>query len=43
MLVWFDDPSRPSYRASWGYHGGRAFVTIEDRQSDIWVVQMQSR
>ena len=40
VLVWFDDPSHPSYRADWTTDGQRFFFTIQDRQADIFVAQL---
>lgn len=43
LLVRFSDPARPSYRGVWAYGGGRAYFTIEDRQSDIFVLDVTRR
>jgi Tol biopolymer transport system component len=40
VLVWFDDPSHPSYRPDWTTDGQRFFFTIQDRQADIFVAQL---
>ena len=40
LLVSFDDPTRPSYRTEWASDGKRIFFAINDRQSDIWVVEI---
>ena len=42
-LVRFDDPDRPSYRNQWALGGNRLYFPIQDRQSDIWVMEMESR
>jgi Tol biopolymer transport system component len=42
-LVRFDDPARPSYRANFGTDGERFFFTINDRQSDISVAEVNRR
>jgi serine/threonine protein kinase/Tol biopolymer transport system component len=39
-LVTFDDPMRPSYRVEWATDGKRIFFAINDRESDIWVVDV---
>jgi hypothetical protein len=39
-LVTFDDPMRPSYRVEWATDGKRIFFAINDRESDIWVVDI---
>jgi serine/threonine-protein kinase len=38
-----DDPARPSYRSAWSLGTRRIFFTIEDRQSDVWVVEITPR
>ncbi|MGH7702623.1 MAG: hypothetical protein ACREMO_05990, partial [Gemmatimonadales bacterium] len=43
LLVRFDDPSRPSYRAQFTADGKRLYFTIGDRQSDIWTVEVKDR
>ncbi|HEU4698461.1 MAG TPA: hypothetical protein VFS40_04735, partial [Gemmatimonadales bacterium] len=43
LLVRFDDPARPSYRAAWALGRDRFYFTIEDRQSDVWVMDVASR
>ena len=43
LLVRFDDPRRPSYRQQWALGAGRLFFPIEDRQSDIWVMDVTTR
>ncbi|MEP7325365.1 MAG: protein kinase, partial [Gemmatimonadota bacterium] len=39
LIIRFDDPTRPAYRPEWGIGGGRMFFAIQDRQSDIWVME----
>lgn len=39
LLIRFDDLSRPSLRPEWGLGGGRMYFTVNDRQSDIWVME----
>jgi len=43
LLVRFDDPSRPSYRPEIAVGGDRIFFTIEDRQSDVYVMDVLKR
>jgi serine/threonine-protein kinase len=40
QLVRFDDPARPSYRPQWALGPGRIYFTVEDRQSDVWVMEV---
>jgi Tol biopolymer transport system component len=40
-LVRFDDPTRPSYQMYWSTDGGHFYFTIDDRQSDIFVAELQ--
>ena len=39
-VVRFDDPTKPSYRPQWALGPGRIFFTVEDRQSDVWVMEV---
>jgi Tol biopolymer transport system component len=43
LLARFDDPARPSYRPSWALGRDRFYFTIEDRQSDVWVMDVAPR
>ncbi len=43
LLVRFDDPARPSYRDAWTIGGNRIYFPIQDRQSDVWVMESESR
>jgi len=43
LLVRVDDPSRPSYRPEIAIGGGRVFFTIDDRQSDVYVMEVVKR
>ena len=40
LLVRFDDPARPSGRREFATDGKHLYFTIENRQSDIWVVEV---
>ena len=39
-IVRFDDPARPSYRPQWALGPGRMYFAVEDRQSDVWVMEV---
>jgi serine/threonine-protein kinase len=43
LLVRFDDPRRPSYRQQWALGRSRLYFPVEDRQSDVWVMDVTSR
>jgi TolB protein len=43
LLVRFDDVTRPSYRVEWATDGKRLYFAINDRQSDIWVVELSKK
>lgn len=43
LLVRFEDPTRPSYRPQWAFGNGRAYFPVEDRQADIWVIDLTGR
>ena len=38
LLVRFADPAHPSYRSQWAYGANRFFFPVQDRQSDVWVI-----
>jgi Tol biopolymer transport system component len=40
LLARFDDPARPSYRPQWTLGRDRLYFAIEDRQSDVWVMDV---
>ena len=40
LLVHWDDLNQPSYRIEWATDGKRIFFAVNDRQSDIWVVEL---
>src|SRR6201988_2625850 len=40
QLVRFDDPTRPSNRNTGNVRLGRAWFTIEDQRSDVWVMEV---
>ena len=39
VLVRFDDLTRPSDRAEWSAGSGRMYFAIDDRQSNVWVME----
>jgi serine/threonine-protein kinase len=41
VVLRFDDPTRPWHRFGFRVGGGRIFVTLGDRQSDIWVADLR--
>ena len=43
LLVRFDDPQRPSYRQQWALGRDRFYFPVEDRQSDVWVLDAVKR
>jgi Tol biopolymer transport system component len=43
QLVRFDDPQRPSYRPQWALSADRMYFPMEDRQSDVWVIDVARR
>ena len=43
LLTRLDDPLRPSYRPEWALGPGRMYFTMEDRQSDVWVMDARER
>ena len=43
LLVRFDDPARSSNRFDFASDGKRFYFTIEDRESDIWVAEVERR
>ncbi|HEX4561442.1 MAG TPA: protein kinase, partial [Gemmatimonadales bacterium] len=43
LVMRLDDPDFPSYRPEWALGGGRAYFGVNDRQSDIWVMEVIPR
>lgn len=39
-LVHFDDPTRPSMRREFAYHGERFYFTLTEHESDIWMMEL---
>jgi len=42
LVAFFDDPARPSSRFNWAVGGGRLFFAIDERQSDVWVLDVEA-
>lgn len=40
MLIHFDDPTHQSYRPQWALGRDRAYFPVQDRQSDVWVMDI---
>jgi Tol biopolymer transport system component/tRNA A-37 threonylcarbamoyl transferase component Bud32 len=38
LLDRFADPAQPSYRPEWSFGAGRMYFTIDERQSNVWVM-----
>ena len=43
LLTRFDDLTRPSFRSEWSMGSGRMYFAIDDRQSDVWVMNATPR
>jgi hypothetical protein len=41
-VTFFDDPARPSSRFNWALGGGKLYFAIDERQSDVWVLDVES-
>jgi serine/threonine-protein kinase len=41
LVAFFDDPARPSSRFNWAMGGGKLFFAIDERQSDVWVLDVE--
>ncbi len=41
-LIWFDDDTRPSSRQEFATDGKHLYFTIENRQSDIFVMELRT-
>ena len=40
-LAVFDDPCVAVVRGGWGFGGGRMYYSVEERQSDVWVMEVE--
>ncbi len=43
LLTRLDDPTRPAYRSEWSIGSGRMYFTINERQSNVWVMEAVPR
>jgi Tol biopolymer transport system component len=43
LLARFDDPARTSNRFEFASDGRRFYFTVEERQSDIWIAEVEAR
>ncbi|HEY8310112.1 MAG TPA: hypothetical protein VIG47_06115 [Gemmatimonadaceae bacterium] len=43
LLTRFTDPMQGSYRPEWSVGWGRMYFMVDDRQSDVWVMQATPR
>ena len=43
VLATFDNPDVETVRGVWGYAQGRAYYSAEERQSDVWVMEVEGR
>jgi eukaryotic-like serine/threonine-protein kinase len=41
LLVLFQDPNLSSLRGGWGLANGRLYYSAEERQSDVWVMELE--
>jgi Tol biopolymer transport system component len=41
LLAVFEDPNVSAVRGGWGFGGGRMYYSAEERQSDVWVMEVE--
>jgi len=41
LLAVFEDPNLSAARGSWGFAAGRMYYSAEERQSDVWVMELE--
>ena len=41
LLALFEDPNLSSARGGWGFANGRMYYSAEERQSDVWVMEVE--
>jgi Tol biopolymer transport system component len=41
LLAVFDDPNAATVRGGWGLHQNRMYYSAEERQSDVWVMEVE--
>jgi hypothetical protein len=42
-LARFEDPSVSAVRGGWGFGQGRMYYSAEERQSDVWVMEVEQQ
>jgi serine/threonine-protein kinase len=43
LLARFEDPSVSTSRGGWGFAQGRMYYSAEERQSDVWVMELEQQ
>ena len=43
LLLTLDNPAQSSFRPEWALRAGRMYFTVDDRQSDVWVMHVTPR
>jgi hypothetical protein len=41
LLVVFEDPTMSTVRGGWGYDRDRMYFSAEERQSDVWAMEVE--
>jgi Tol biopolymer transport system component len=41
LLAVFEDPNLSAVRGNWAFGGGRMYYSAEERQSDVWVMELE--
>jgi hypothetical protein len=41
LLAVFEDPNIAAVRGGWGFADGRMYYSAEERQSDVWVMELE--
>jgi hypothetical protein len=41
LLAVFEDPNLSAVRGGWGFAQGRMYYSAEERQSDVWVMELE--
>jgi Tol biopolymer transport system component len=41
LLALFEDPNVSALRGNWAFGGGRMYYSAEERQSDVWVMELE--
>ena len=42
-MLTLDNPAQSSFRPEWAPRAGRMYFTVDDRQSDVWVMRVTPR